>query len=75
MTKWNKLKVNNMKIYTVEFDPIYPVGCCLIIAAENEAQALEIAKKTVTHTEITAGQVSEVDVSKPCVIVYQSGDY
>ena len=62
-----------MKIWNVEFQPMYPVGGCLIIAAPDIETATKIAKETVKHTEI--GVVSEVKTRKPCVIIYQSGDY
>jgi hypothetical protein len=62
-----------MKIYTVDFNPIYPVGGCLIIAAENIQQAHLIATKTITHT--TVFDVKEIDISKPKIICYLSGDY
>lgn len=63
-----------MKIFKVEFDPLYPVGCCLIIAAENMEQAEEIANRTILHkTEMM--DISEVNISEPCVVEYMSGDY
>jgi hypothetical protein len=62
-----------MMIFKVEFEPLYPVGCCLVIAALNIEQAKEIAGKTIKHTNIF--QVQEVDISAPCVIAYDSGDY
>ena len=62
-----------MKIFKVEFNPLYPIGCCLIIAAINIEQAKLIAEETIKHTNIF--QVQEVDISAPCVIAYDSGDY
>jgi len=62
-----------MKIYTVEFEPVYPVGGALVIAANDETEAGEIAANTMYHTDLFT--VKEVDVSKPCVVVYESGDY
>lgn len=62
-----------MKIFKVDFDPMWPVPSGLIIAAENHIEASSIASKTITHTkEFT---VKEVDVSNPCVIFYESGEY
>lgn len=62
-----------MKIYKVHFEAMYPIGCCLIIAAENYYEAEQIAEKTITHTTIE--NIEEVDISKPCVVEYLSGDY
>ena len=61
-----------MKIFNVDF-PMWPVPSCLIIAAENEDQAREIATKTITHTAILG--IKEVDISNPTVIIYESGNY
>lgn len=62
-----------MKIYTVEFAPLWPVGCGLVIAAQDMDEAIRIASETIKHTQNFA--VTEVDISLPCVIHYQSGDY
>lgn len=62
-----------MKIYKVEFKGMYPVGNCLIIAAPDIYVATEMAKKQIRHTDEI--EVFEVDISKPCVIEYLSGDY
>jgi hypothetical protein len=62
-----------MNIYRVHFPPVYPVGCCLVIAAENEEEAWRIARETVAHTKRL--EIEHVDTSKPCVVAYLSGDY
>jgi len=62
-----------LKIWKVEFRPVYPIGGCLIVAAYNEAQAKEIAAATLTHT--AEFEVKEVAVLGPGVIEYMSGDY
>ena len=62
-----------MKIYTVEFDPMWPVPSGLIIAANNLIEAHLIAAKTIRHTDKFT--VKEVDTSNPCVVFYESGDY
>ncbi len=62
-----------MKIFKVDFNPEWPVPSGLIIAAENHNKASIIASKTITHTnEFT---IKEVDVSEPCVVFYESGNY
>ena len=62
-----------MKIYSVGFSPIWPVGCCLIVAAESLQEAEAIAKDTIMHTD--EFEVHEVDTSTSGVIVFLDGDY
>lgn len=62
-----------MKLYTVDFDGLWPVGNCLIILAPDLKRAKKIAKETITHTKEYT--VKEVDTSKEGVVVYLSGDY
>jgi|JI9StandDraft_1071089.scaffolds.fasta_scaffold11497_10 hypothetical protein len=62
-----------MKIWKVNFKPLYPVLSCLIIAAPTPEKALELAEATCTHTQIIG--IEEVDISKPCIVLYESGDY
>ena len=62
-----------MNIYEVDFEGMYPVGNTLIIAAKSRRQAMEMAKTTITHTEIRA--IKQVNITKPRVVVYLSGDY
>ena len=62
-----------MKIYTVKFVGVYPVGSCLIIAAHDQREAEIIASETIKHTKDFV--VDEVVVDKPKVIEYLSGDY
>lgn len=81
-----------MKIYEVDFEPMYPVPHCLVIAAETVEDALRIAIETVTHVDydrygvavdvdkygnhrLKRLKVREVDISKPCVVKYESGNY
>lgn len=65
--------VELLKIYRVEFDGMWPVGNCLILAAHNIEEANEMAKQTIRHTD--KFEVSEVVIDKPMVIEYLSGDY
>ena len=62
-----------MNIYRIDFEPMYPVGGTLIIAAYTVRQAVLIAETQVTHTKILGVEEVELDVAK--VIVYLSGDY
>ncbi|MFW5793593.1 MAG: hypothetical protein ACOCWC_04865 [Bacteroidota bacterium] len=62
-----------MKLWNVDFEPLYPVGSCLIILAHDKNQAREIASNTIKHT--TVFEIEEVPMDKPLVVVYQSGEY
>ncbi len=62
-----------LKIYTVKFKGLYPVGNCLVIAAFNRREAEYIASQTIAHTDEFT--VEEVILDKPKVIEYLSGDY
>lgn len=65
-------KACEMKIYRVEFEGIYPIGNCLVLAAYNQQQAEEITRKTLPTDKFV---VNELVMSEPQVIEYMSGDY
>ncbi len=62
-----------MKLFSVDFSPIWPVGGCLIIKAESLEQAIRIAGDTIGHTD--EFKVKEVSMETIGVVVYLSGDY
>lgn len=62
-----------MNIYEVDFEGMYPVGNTLIIAAESRREAMRIAEETIIHTKV--GAIKQVNITKPCVVVYLSGDH
>lgn len=62
-----------MRIYKVEFEPIWPVPYGLIIAAHGIDECDKIIKKTAPH--LKEWTIKEVDITEPCVIFYESGDY
>tara|TARA_R100000742_G_C4279692_1_gene105394 strand:- start:9203 stop:9397 length:195 start_codon:yes stop_codon:yes gene_type:complete len=64
-----------VKVYKVTFEGINPVGNCLVIAAENKIDALFMAKSNITWGKVVIDDIVEVDISKPCVIEFLSGDY
>ena len=64
-----------MKIFSVKFKGVYPVGSHCIICAEDITRALALAKKQISHTQINFVDVTEIDISKEKVISYASGDY
>lgn len=61
-----------MRVYSVDFVGMYPVGNCLIIKANDFQEAVTIAKETLFTSEYT---IKEVDLSESGVIIYLSGDY
>jgi hypothetical protein len=65
--------MKKMRIYSVDFEPIYPVGCGLIIAAHGIDECEKIVKETIKHTnEYT---ITEINIDNPCVIFYDDGNY
>lgn len=63
-----------IKTFTVEFEPKWPVPCGLVINARSKSEAFEIAKETITHTEVQFDDVKEFD-QKLGVVFYESGEY
>jgi hypothetical protein len=64
---------NELKIYRCKFNGVYPVGNCLVLAAYDQKQAEEMARKTIKHaTEIV---VNELSLKEPQIIEYLSGEY
>lgn len=61
-----------LKIYKVEFEGIYPVGNCLVLAAYNQKQAEEMTAKTLPTDKFV---VNELALNEPKIIEYISGDY
>lgn len=72
-TETIKTREQELKIYRVEFEGVYPVGSCLVLTAYNQKQAEEMAKKTIAHTDVFV--VNELTLTEPQVIEYLSGDY
>lgn len=64
---------NSLKIYRVEFEGLWPVGNCLVLAAFNQEQAEEMTRKTLTFTDNFV--VNELILNEPQIIKYLSGDY
>ena len=64
-----------MKLYDVDFKPMYPVGGCCIILAKDIDEAFEMAKKEITHTKIKIEDITEMELDESKIICYLSGDY
>lgn len=64
---------NNLKIYEIDFVPMWPVPCGLIVLAETKAKAMKIAKETIKHTSPKGAKLIKSDTAK--VIFYESGEY
>jgi len=68
------IRKKKMKVFTVQFSPLYPVPCGLIIKADTLQGAEDLAKKTITHTSnITVEELVLTDDDQ--VLFYESGDY
>jgi hypothetical protein len=62
-----------MKLYKIDFDPMYPVPSGLIILAKNKKNALRIAETVLTHTKPKKATLIEQNYEK--VVFFESGDY
>ena len=62
-----------MKLFVVDFEPVYPVGCGLVILAENQEEAAVIASNTILHDSIFS--LEEVFMDESRVVFYDDGDY
>ena len=62
-----------MKVYKVDFTPVWPVPSGLIINAKNIREAKKIAKETIKHT--TDFEVREINIKESGVVFYESGEY
>ena len=65
--------MEKIKLYEVHFEPIYPVGGCLVVKAYNIDGAKRIASNTIKHTSVF--EIEEIDIDNPGVIIYMSGDH
>ena len=65
--------IKNLKIYEIEFEPMWPVPSGLIVLARTNAEAMKIAKETIIHAEPEKATLIKAD--KPKVVFYESGDY
>ena len=65
--------MNNLKIYSIEFNPMYPVPSGLIVLAKSNKEAMKIAKEILFHTEPIKATVIKSD--KPGVVFFESGNY
>jgi len=72
ITKLNSMK-KGLKIFRVEFDGAYHVSNCLVLAARNQDEAEEMAKKTIAHT--TDMVVNVMTINESQIIEYLSGEY
>jgi hypothetical protein len=62
----------NLKLYEVDFDPMWPVPSGLIILAPNMERAREIANETILHTK--PRHIKELPMVEG-VVLYLSGEY
>lgn len=62
-----------MKLFKADFEPIYPVGCGLVILAETVQEAADIASETIMHTNTFS--LEEIPMDKSRIVFYDDGDY
>ena len=62
-----------MNVYDIDFEGVYPVGNCLVLAAKDKREARKLAEKTITHTKVIG--IKKVNLNKTGVICYLSGIY
>ena len=65
--------MKQLKLFTVDFTPAWPVPCGLIILAYDIYEATDIALETVIKG--TPIIVSEILMDAPKVVFYESGEY
>jgi hypothetical protein len=54
---------------------MWPVPCALVILAHDMDEAKRIALSTIKHKQSEPIKITEHDISKPGVVIYESGDY
>lgn len=64
---------DSLNLYSIEFEPMYPVPSGMIVLARNEEDAMDIATKELTHTKPISATL--IDADKPKVIFFEDGDY
>ena len=62
-----------LKLYSVDFNPMYPVPSGLIILAHSKVEALEIAAEAIKHDKPLG--IKEIEIDKSKIVFYESGDY
>lgn len=65
--------MKNLRLYEIDFEPMWPVNSGLIILARTNKEAMKIAKETIAHTEPIKATIIKLD--KPGVVFYESGNY
>lgn len=68
-----ELQKPKLKLYKVDFPPMYPVPSTLIVLAYDKQGAEQIASQTIKHTKPSG--IEEIIMDQPKVVVYESGDY
>lgn len=69
----NQRIMKKLKLYDIEFSPMWPVPSGLIVLAKSNKEAMKIAKETLTHTKPQKATFIKMDKSK--VVFFESGDY
>ena len=67
--------MKKMKVFSVDFDPVWPVPCALVVVAQDMDEAERIALSTIKHKQSEPIKITEHDLSKSGVVLYESGNY
>jgi hypothetical protein len=65
--------MKQLKLFTVEFDSVWPVPNGLIILAYSEDEAWKIAERTIKHTKPKS--IHGIVIDKPKVVFFEPGEY
>ena len=63
-----------LKLYSVDFRPMFPVPSGLIILASNEEEARDIANETLGQYGLKVRSIESLPMERG-VVFYQSGEY
>jgi len=71
--------MNNMNVYTVEFDGYYPVGAVALVVAEDIDTAKIMVEKELANIgipqDVLVKDIKEQDTSTSRVDILLNGDY
>lgn len=65
--------MKNLRLYKIDFEPMWAVPSGLIILARTNKEAMKIAKETIAHTKPIKATIIKLDGSG--VVFYESGNY
>lgn len=70
--------MDKIRIFQIEFTPLWPVPHGLIIAASTEEEAFNIAISELENAGIDTSEgveINEIIIEMPTVLFFESGNY